>query len=125
MISLLDAVLAKDVEQNESGIKSISDEIYDEDELVLGDVLPPFFKVWLVFKFQGPPGSMVKVAVEVLCVMGPITSFDSGSMAVPASGRGDCAIEVTIPVEEVGPYKVLLLFDGTEVWRRTLFFARR
>ena len=125
MVSLLDAVLAKDVELDESGIKSISYQIIDREELVLGDVLPLLFKVWLVFKFQGPPDSTVNATIEVLSVMGRITSFDSGSMRVPASGKGDCPIEVTIPVEEVGPYKVLLLFDGKEVWRRTLFFARR
>ena len=122
MAKLIDAVLALDVELEESGIKSISNRIFDRAELGY-KTLPRVFTVWVVFKFEGLPNATFKVAIKVLSLTGRPLWFDSGSLQLPPSGDGEFARQVSFSVSEVGPYKVLLLFDTEEVWRHTVFFA--
>jgi hypothetical protein len=121
MPTLIDAVLARDVLLGPQGIKGMVDRINDREEFVCP--VPSEFPVKLGFIFTAMPDSIFAISTEVRSHMGAPLWFDSGKLATPSDGRGEFALEIPIPVRDVGPCIVSLSFDGTEVWRQRVFFA--
>lgn len=122
MATLIDAVLARDVVLGATGIKSMVDRIADRDEFECP--IPSVFKAKLGFIFTATPDSVLAVSTEVRSHSGEPLWFDSGKLGTPASGRGEFALEIPIPVHDVGPCVVSLRLDGAEVWSQRIFFAR-
>lgn len=114
-------MLAERIELCSTGIKSIVNRIPDGAELLCR--VPSDFTVWIGFKFDAPAYSVFSVATEIRSYLGRPLAFDSGKLAAPSSGSGEWACPVTIPVLDVGPCIVSLLFDGTSVWQQRVFFA--
>lgn len=121
MPTLIDAVLAKDVVLDANGIKSMVNRIVDREEFICP--IPSEFPVTLGFIFTAPSDSTFPVSTEVRSSIGRPLWFDSGTLATPASGRGEFALRIPIPVHEVGPCVISLRFDGHEVWSQRVFFA--
>ena len=121
MATLIDAVLARNVELDASGIKSISNRIVDNEEFVCD--VPSDFSTVLAIKFSGEPHAIFPVATEVRSYLGKPLWFDSGKLQLPASGLGEFALAIPIPVRDVGPCLVSLRFDGKEVWSQHVFFT--
>jgi hypothetical protein len=121
MPTLIDAVLARDVILSPDGIKGMVDRIVDRQEFVCP--VPSEFPVKLGFIFTDTPHSVFAIATEVRSYLGQPLWFDSGKMETPSGGRGEFAVEIPIPVRDVGPCVVSLRFDGNEVWSQRVFFA--
>jgi hypothetical protein len=123
MPRLVDAVLAKGVRMKEDGIAGMVDRIVDREEFEQD--IPSSFTATLGFIFEAEPNSTFKIGTEVMSHMGKPIWFDSGSLKTPPWGRGEFVVQVQIPVLDVGPCNVALLFEGEPVWSHVVFFARR
>ena len=121
MATLIDAVLAKDVVLDAHGIKSMVNRIVDREEFACP--IPSEFPVKLGLIFSATPDSVFAVSTEVRSHMGEPLWFASGKLATPVSGRGEFALEIPVPVRDVGPCVISLRFDGQEVWSQRIFFA--
>ena len=121
MPTLIDAVLAREVEMEPRGITSIVKRIFDGEEFVRP--IPSEFPAMLAVIFSAAPGSVFDVSTEVRSHTGHPLWFDSGNLATPATGRGEVAIEVNIPVLDAGPCVVALRFGDAAVWSQRKAFA--
>lgn len=118
---LINAVLARDVILGPDGIKGMVDRINDRDEFVVA--VPSEFPVKLGFIFTDTPHSVFAISTEVRSYLGQPLWYDSGKIETPSSGRGEFALELPIPVRDVGPCVVSLRLDGIEAWSQRVFFA--
>lgn len=121
MATLKDAVLAKRVIIDSTGIKSMVDSIIDREEFVCP--VPSEFPVVLGIVCSGEPGEVIDISTEVLSHMNRPLWFDSGQLKIPDTGKGNFPIHIPIPVRDVGPCYIVLRFNNNEVWRQRISFA--
>jgi hypothetical protein len=122
MVALTAAVFTERVTRTESRIARIAKPIANRQELCLKH-LPRLFVAWVVFAFEAPEAYTFPIATEVRSETGRLLWFESRLVTSPASGRGQCAVQVSFAVSAVGSYSISLLFETTIVWQQTLTFA--
>jgi hypothetical protein len=122
MVALTAAVFTERVTRTESRIARIAKPIANRQEFCLRH-LPRLFVAWVVFAFEAPEAHTFPIATEVRSETGRLLWFESRLVTSPASGRGQCAVQVSFAVSAVGSYSISLLFETTIVWQQTLAFA--
>ncbi|MGH9147913.1 MAG: hypothetical protein ACRD1Q_14475 [Vicinamibacterales bacterium] len=122
MVALTAAVFTERVTRTETRIARIAKPIPNRQELRLNH-LPRLFAAWVVFSFEAPADYTFPIATQVRSEMGRLLWFESRLVTSPASGRGQCAVQVSFAVSSVGSYSISLLFETTIVWQQILMVA--